>query len=726
MHVMNDCAATLGSRFNLAFDPHGSRLLQNACGPFDECPLELVVGVRLPGGKVWALPFSAGVQSFPYLEHFSTLTTIEYRGVQPDLGISFSMRLRAPFYPQDAELSTAPFYYVDLAVSRLGKWRGQGSDTPLTGGQIVFALAGEGVQFRPLEHGFGYEFSSASTVQTDTVSSHKAAPVRSSVYSPDGVLAGDSELRVGFDLDCGEPATLSLVWCCWSEEPQLEVHGGPTPFKYHQFFPSEETMLSWALENRAEVEERCEFLDSLFTDWSLGRAASNLTALALHSFLANTWWTTRKGDKDWFSVWEGSRYCHSTIDVEYNDALLYFALWPQLLDMLLAQWADLEVDARELHGPEAKGTSLLGHDMGAGHFAGQQVYPHPTEVEGNADYLLLLAARTFFTGDVELARRLAPLCRRLAEFVVNCDTDGNGFPDTGTANAVGDVGAAVQSGQEQTFLAVKAQAALWAAAELEELASGGKGSKAPRWRAFASKGVKTLSEKAWLGDHFAVTLDRSAEGAGAIPTGDVAAAEAPAGWDDYSIHTANGLLYLFLADIKMPRWPHTRLAEDIEAAERATRAPYGSGHTGSGECTAWVSQSLWRDYVAAYLGVDMAQNVEAYWDYQILAGDNLGTSMFVDASPERDLSFSPRGATVFGLALSAAGLRLNRVAGEVHLRPVRSTLRAPLLPLVDWAHMRAPWLEVQCRDGVAVARITECDLLGDLSVRVTGAERETT
>jgi len=730
MHVMNDCAATLGSRFNLMFDPHGRRVLQSACGGFRELPLELRAGVRLRDGRLWLLPFADGGETFPHLEQFTTLTTIEYRGLHPGVGIEFGMKVRAPFYPRDAWLSTAPVYYVDLSVRRLHGWRRRSCETPLETGEVVFALAGDGVEFDATQSGFCYTFSSGREPRPAEPESEgskpvRAVPVRCSVHCPAAGGVGTSELRKDFDLSGGEPATLSFLWSCWTQEPVLEVKGERFRFKYHEFFPSEERLLAWAQERRAEVEEHCAFLDSLFADWSLGRATSHLSALALHSFLANTWWTTRKGGKDWFSVWEGSCHFHSSVDVQYNGALLYFALWPELLDMLLEEWSEFEVDGRQSLGKQAKGTSFLCRDMGAGRTAGQQAYPHHMEVEVNADYLLLMAARTFFRGDLQLARRHMPLCRRLADFIVQSDTTGSGFPDRGTANTIDDASPALQFGKEQTYLAVKAQAALWALAELEGALSGEKESRAEHWKAFASKGVKTLNEKGWLGDHYAVTLERSTEGLVDPRTGDPLPEGELEGWDDYSIYTANGLLYLLLANIKMPRWKLGRFAQDIEAAAAATSTPYGSRHGARGEQAVWISQNLWRDYVAAYLGVDMLNNVEAYWDYQVLTGDNLDASLYFDSTPQNDRCFHPRGAAVFGAALSACGLRLNRIEGELHLGPVCSTLRVPLLPLVDWQKMRAPWLIVRCRDGVALAEITERDLLGDLAVRVTGAELET-
>jgi hypothetical protein len=52
---------------------------------------------------------------------------------------------------------------------------------------------------------------------------------------------------------------------------------------------------------------------------------------------------------------------------------------------------------------------------------------------------------------------------------------------------------------------------------------------------------------------------------------------------------------------------------------------------------------------------------------------------------------------------------------------VRTTLHVPLLPLADWDRMRVPWLKVYNREGVAAARISDRDLIEDLSVNIAGA-----
>ena len=153
--------------------------------------------------------------------------------------------------------------------------------------------------------------------------------------------------------------------------------------------------------------------------------------------------------------------------------------------------------------------------------------------------------------------------------------------------------------------------------------------------------------------------------------------------------------------------------------------PYGCRHSsGGGRQVVRFSQNMWRDHVAAYLGVDLLNNVERYWDYQVTAGDNWRGSLYCDATAENNLDFHPRGAAVFGMAMSAAGLRLNRVEGELTLCPVRSTLVLPLLPLADWKQMRIPTLTVRRREGVTLVRVSERDLLEGLTLTVVGAELE--
>jgi len=76
------------------------------------------------------------------------------------------------------------------------------------------------------------------------------------------------------------------------------------------------------------------------------------------------------------------------------------------------------------------------------------------------------------------------------------------------------------------------------------------------------------------------------------------------------------------------------------------------------------------------------------------------------------------------MPLSAAGLRLNRLDGELVLSPVRETLCVPLLPLADWEGMRIPVLEVRRREGAAVACVSERDLVKGLTLKAPACRLE--
>ncbi len=728
MRAIADCAASLGSRFNLIFDPESRRVYQNTYGRFPGRPLQLGIAVELPDGREVSLPFRDAEEYFERVEYFPSLTGFIYRGIRPDLGLELSLSVCAPFYPRDAKLSTAPFYFLKATVQQLDE-RCCFAAT-VTEGRIAVSLdAGGDGGCRKLEDGFEYRVESSSEFREgDGVTEKKELGTVVRCHGLDGFeLEGPNKIFLPFDLSESEEQSLNVLWTGWSEGAVLEVDGEPADFKYRSFFHSEEALADWARRNRHEIGEKCRFLDGLFREWSLGAATAHMSAMALHSFLANTWWAVRESGEDWFSVCDGSAGYHSAIDVEYNNALLYLNFWPELLDMLLSQWAGFEVEVSGKRQKGPKKASFLCHDMGAGHMVGRQVYPHSMEVEENCNYLLLMAARTFFTGDLQLLHRHLPLCRRLAAYIIDADCDGDGFPDTGTANTIDDAGAALQYSGGQTYLAVKAQAALWAMGELEELmAKRGSKSNSERWKVFAAKGIKTLQENGWIKDHYAVSIRRTTEGMVDPRSGEDLPEGELEGWDDYSIYTANGLLYLFMTNMKMPRWNHMRLAEDLQAAEKATRTPYGNAHASSSGCSVLFSQNLWRDYVAAYYGIDFLQKVEEYLDCQQMPDRRCGPAPYRDSSPENRGLFSPRGVTVFGAPVAAAGLRINRVEGEMHLAPVRRTLRAPLPALADWKAMRVPWVIAETRDGVTTVRITERDVLGGLKVHVVGAELEKT
>ncbi len=727
-----DCAATLGSRFNLTFDPQSRKVYQNSFGESPGRPLQFTAAVKLPDDSEICLPFKDTGCIFEKLDYNSSITGFVYRGLQPDLGLELTLSVRAPFYPRDVKLSPAPFHLLKATVRQIKKGRRSADANVVEQGLITIGLDAEGLECSELEDGFEYRLNPAAgwpeEDRPDDAESQKG------IFRLHGLgdfeVVGNSKLSVPFDFTKSEKTSLKVLWTGWNKQSPLEIHGSPSSFKYGQYFDSETDMAVWARKHRRGIVDKCLFLDELFQNWSLGVATTHFSTMALHSFLANSWWTVQKDGSDWFSVWEEPCYYHSGINVEYNCALFYLNFWPELLDKLLCQWAELEVPVTEKSDRCRGKTSFLCRYMGQKHQVGMQNGIKQMEAESNAEYILLMAARTFFIGDTRLARQHLPLLRRLAEYILDSDTNGNGFPDINPEGAGGDSETSPHTCcGPQTSLAVKTQAAMWALGELEELIAGkgGKKGNSERWKAFAAKSVKTLGRSAWQKDHYSANLAPANEELQGPETGEKQPAQkenGAAGQGYYSITTSNGLLYIFIANIKMARWNHMRMACDIETAEKATKTTYGNTNTSCDCSCVQFSQNLWRDYVAAYYGVDFLYKIEEYRDYQQLPDTKSGPALYRDDTGGMHARFHPRGMTVFWAPMAAAGLRINRAQGELCIAPLRRTLRVPVPALANWESMRVPWIMADTREGLTSIRITERHLLGGLKIQVTGAELE--
>jgi hypothetical protein len=338
----------------------------------------------------------------------------------------------------------------------------------------------------------------------------------------------------------------------------------------------------------------------------------------------------------------------------------------------------------------------MSHDMGGDLVAGKQRYDHEMEIEENVNFVLMVHALWRWTGKDSLVRRHLPQVRRLLAYLEHGDTTGDGIPNVGVANTIDDASPAVQFARKQVYLAVKSLAAFQVGAEMAQ--SAGDRSYARRLRDRVTRIRRTLDRKAWLGDHYAVCLERTTEGLvdawskKPLPPGELK------GWNAYSIYTANGMLYPALVgtDIAMDR---DRLRADIAAAAGESLIAFGCTHSSADRSNIWVSQNLWRDYCAAYLGVDLLDLAERYAAFEIW--DNTGPHApgFIDTYGENNLSYYPRGITSIGVLMAALGFRMDRTRGRVSLSPIRAPLSLPLVALADWKRMEVPWAEVSLDRG---------------------------
>ncbi|MDH3582816.1 MAG: DUF4965 domain-containing protein, partial [Phycisphaerae bacterium] len=426
------------------------------------------------------------------------------------------------------------------------------------------------------------------------------------------------------------------------------------------------------------------------------RARAHLTNLAFQSFLANTFWCETDDGSDHFSVWEGNYMYHNTLDVAYNLSLFFFAFWPDLLRMCLAEWADHFTIHKESNG------AFMHHDMGRGMaVCTEQAYGHSMPVEESSNYLLLLQAYIHWTGDLKPVRQHVACIRQLARYLLWTDRDNSGFATAGTANTLDDAAPAMQSSHHQTYLAIKRVCALDAAADL--LDRGGDPQAAEPCRLAAAQDVPKIEQAAWLSDHFAVCVDPKTVGVQDSWTGQAVPMDELKGWDDYSIHTANALL-LPLMTAQPVAFDRDRLIEDMINAQRETMRPYGCAYTSSDQDHIRVSQNLWRDFIGRYLHVELEDLDSQYWDMQVAANTGGQSFGYTDAYVTGELVFHPRGVTAFGHLIAGPRLVVDRLDDHfIGVWPDRHRQqRWPLLPLADWAAGKIPVCVVDAAGEVSI------------------------
>lgn len=727
--------ARLGSRFGLVFEPYQRRVMHSALGRFLDRPLDLMVGLIEPDGTPRVLPFTARHQPGQTLfncEQFDRVNSITYRGYSEHYRLRFEFNIHSVFYPQDEGLCILPAFYLEMRVNPVERvrWTKPKGATPdkvklfirLARAETTISAAAT-PDSAAIELAYDNSLTpftgEAHETKQDTASDRRVKVVeRIASLNPGCEVAPDGD---GLMLELPVSASGSgikwrLVWAAFCGDPVLEVASPKTPdetriarFRYLQEWSSLDEVVTHAIAQRDELLAYSRRFEKIIEQAPMGQSQRHLINQSFQNWLANTFWcdvepVAFKGgiyDKTalqpWFSVWEGNCLFHSTVDVEYNVALVYLALWPQLLAMQFDQWAEHVTE----HA--ASGGVFLSHDMGAATRVTGQAYPHPMEVEENCNYLLLLQAYSHWTGDLALARRHGDLVAQLAKYLLWTDTDHSGFPSEGVANTIDDASPATQYSRKQTYLAVKRIASLRAAVDL--LARVGHDADASQFEARYEADLRMVELNAWLGDHYAVCVDRSAVGMTDVWTGKPLASDTIAGWDAVSIYTGNAMLLPTM--IGQPSLLSTdRLVADLIAGYRECMSRYGCGHTSYEPENVWISQNLWRDHLARYTGMAGPTYAQHYWDLQVMSNTHETSKGFIDTYIGNNLCFYPRGITSIGYFLAHPRLIMDRLApggAYITVDPDRShRQRWPLLPLADWKAGKVPVCVVDSKGGVTI------------------------
>ena len=718
MQLMSWMMGRLGSRFSLLFEPYQRRVMHSALGRFLDQPLDLMVGLVEPGGRERALPFTTRGTVLYCPEQFERLNSITFRGYCEGYRLSFELNIHAVFYPQDEALCIMPVYYLEMRVNPVERvrWIPAAGPTPekvtlfirlARPGTAITASAPAGAGGARIDLAYKQDLRPRVGATPPADPPGRMVEVRERIVSLNPEARPESD---GHGLICELPVTevgsgikWRLIWGAHCGDAVLEAGEGPAArpgrFRYTALWPDIDAVVDDAISKRDERLAHSRRLEKLFEQAPMLPAQRHLLNQGFQNFLSNTYWCNFEGPepREWFSGWEGSCTFHSTVDVEYNVCLFYLTMWPRLLALLLGEWAAYA----KAHEPS--GGAILGHDMGQADKIGRTFYHHDMPVEENSNYLLMLGAYCHWTGDLGPARKEADLIEKLARYLLWTDRDGSGFPSEGVANTIDDGSPAVQFSRKQTYLAVKRLAALQAAGDL--LARIDRSPMAEQCEGAAGAAALAVERQAWLGDHYAVCVDRSTAGVLDSWTGAPLAQEQIAGADAYSLYTNNGLLLPALTGQPCPL-NQSKLLTDLINAAREALGHYGCGHSSYEPNNLWVSQNLWRDHMARYLGFHGFSVAQMYWDMQVMSNTHQESLGFIDTYIGNNLSFYPRGAAAFGFLAAGPRLVIDRLAPKAprfSVDPDRTyPQRWPLVALADWKAGKIPVCVVDAKGRVAI------------------------
>ncbi|MEO7933557.1 MAG: DUF4965 domain-containing protein [Chthoniobacterales bacterium] len=694
-----DAISVLGSRHGLVLDPVRKNIRLLRFDRFEDMPqLQLCAGARIGQRKV-LFPFCEG-EHFSFLDQRMTPCSSSFIGIDPASGIKVTLSFTTPFRPQDGEFSTTPVIAIRLVAEKLrAHFRLQKPTENFNEIELFLDVAGEKFTKKTTDpECMDLNFTSEATYVRDEDNNASFQSEKKPHAQLDRLVAlhgrivdGQFNRRITLD-STAQP--LTVAWCTHSQ-PVFSMHSDLLPFRYGARFENLDAIVSWARSNPDSIVENGRRVDGIIAQNNCSNSVNHLLAFTLHSWLANTWWVRDNGS-DWFSVWEGSAYYHSTVDVEFTQAPFYLSVWPDLLRMQLNQWPLYAKDGRTVLGEIGEGTRYLSHDMGSHASAGQQHYAHEMQVEETANYIILCFAHWRRTGDQSVIEGQIKTLVDFLWFLIRADTTGNGVPSLGVANTLADGSPAIQYGNQQIYLSIKTLAALLTGAEILKTLSHDK--LATKCLAQSDLLRRTIIEKGWQKDHFGVLMEKS--GLLKNPTtGEEQHFDEIPGWDAPHIYSENalGILDMVGFDLGLPK---AMIVRDLEVAAERCRREYGCVHTdfsarewahlekfdaftGGASNPGWVSMNIVRDIAAFYRELDFRHFADGYWDWQLTTNAHQPT-LFFDTFNGNSLHFYPRGIAIWGYFDALGGIVVDQVRNFAEAQASFPGVHVPFLLYADW------------------------------------------
>lgn len=730
MQMMSWAIARFGSRFTLLFEPYQKRIMHSALGRFLDQPLDLMIGLTEPDGTQRALPFTNRCELLYNCEQFERMNSITFRGYCRATHLRFEFNIHSVFYPQNEPLCTMPAFYMEMRLYPAGVIRREapGVEMPHEA-RLFFRIHRPNTTIvASQDNGGRIDMTYDVPLEPEPMPERgikRSVTVHERIQSRNiGAVVDDDGQGLSIVLPVtqpGEGVKWRFVWGAFCDEPIADFgdnvsNAAAGRFKYTDRFSSIDDVMDEAITERDDRLAHSRRFEKLLDQIPLQLTEKHLIHQGFQTFNANTFWLigpghgqeevksesdpkrdTRGRATDWFSVTTGRRWYHGAIDVDYNMAMFYLGLWPSLLAMQFKQWAQYEVHH------ERSGGGYLSHDVGRGLQLTGPAYDHEMPVEENSDFLLLIQAYARWTGDLNPVHQQADLIERLTRYLIWTDRDDSGFPSEGTPNTLADAAPAAQYARKQTYLAVKRMAGLRAAADL--LGRLGRHEIAENCDRLVDEARTHIHDQAWLGDHYAVCVDKSAVGLRDATTGEPLPYDELPGWDAYSIYTGNGLLLQTMIG-QPPTQDFDALITDMVNSTRETLGPYGCGHTSMELHNVHISQNIWRDLLMRYLGYAGIARTQRYWDMQVMSNTGDNSHAYTDTYINNDHTFFPRGITALGYLYAYPRLTIDKLApggARISVDPDRNyRQRWPLLPLADWKAGKVPVCVVDPRGNVSI------------------------
>lgn len=695
MNTMAYNLSSFGSRFSLIFDPHNKKVKHGTLGMFLEHTSDLICGVVSDESESF-IPYSGKTNNFQMVYMSTKQNSLTYTAINKMQGYNMEVTFTSPFAPGDEKMMCAPFFYVDVKITKSGRPHNLVKVmNNMSKGTFVFGVQDEALNLvkngNNVEIGYDIQTQSrfivgdfARTLKIqiedekgetlETVSCKEVLSSDSAVAKDDGLFYAD------FDLSEKDEWNFSYVWATHYNSNFIRVDDVPYKFLYENYFDSANAVTDFAWAEKCSIMKKSKFYEDMFENSSLSRSWKDFIAFTFQSYKLNTLWAINEAGGKSFSVWEGNCMFNSTMDVEYNNGLFYYTVCPQVLPQMFAGWAKTECDE-----------GFIDHDLGSCYNLHRATYSHPMKIEENCNYTLMLHAYCKINGDYTVAKENYEVLKKIMQYNIVADTTGNGIPNEGTANTIDDAIPAIQFAKEQTYLALKSAATFQVFAEIAELV--GDTDFAKTCKAQSEKITSTVDNELWVDDHYGVCLDKSQEGYKAFMTREELHGDME-GRDEASIYAENGILYPMMAGFDLKDVDLARMSENIINAYERCKTVYGSNHSENSD-SVWISQNLWRDFSAAYLGHDILDNVDQYWQFQKVMNTEGRLNLFIDTYGENALWYYPRGLTSIGVLYAMLRLQINSITKTIKINPLRNTARIPLTIFADYNECKVPVVIVE-------------------------------